>query len=130
MTTDELIAKLAREEIAKQLAATAFEATLEAHRQATAVAERRTAEIEFDNLVRDNAIYGGVIPTAAKYFVRDARELFEIRDGILHPRNGETQPGDPCAPLTFDTWLQEQRKDVPYLFTLESGGRKPATGES
>jgi len=116
---DDYISSLARAEIAKHLAAMEYEKTLERHRQATAAAEQRIAEIEFDNLVRDNALYGGVVPTATKYSVRGARELFEIRDGILHPRNGQTQPGDPCAPLTFDTWLQEQRKTEPHLFTKE-----------
>jgi hypothetical protein len=82
-------------------------------------AEQRVAELEFDRLVRENAILGHVIPTAAKYFVRDAAELFIIRDGILSPRNGQTLPNDPLSPLTFEAWLQEQRKTEPYLFTKD-----------
>jgi hypothetical protein len=82
----------------------------------TAAAERRIAELEFEKLVDQNARLGGVIPTAVPLIVSDVRKLFEMRENALVVRNGETMPGDPLTPLTFEVWLQEFRKDHEFLF--------------
>ena len=77
---------------------------------------RRVAELEFEKLVAQNARLGGVIPSAATLLVPDVAKLFEMREGALVVRNGETMPGDPLMPLTFEAWLEEKRKQLPLLF--------------
>ena len=121
LTFEQWIGQLARDEVARQTAdiQPRLDALAGAADVAAQTAEQRIAELEFDRLVRENAILGHVVPTAAKYFVRDAAELFELRDGILRPRNGQTQPGDPLSPLTFETWLAEHRKTESYLFVKD-----------
>ncbi len=100
-----------------------WEKTVEHHlariREDRTAAERRIAELDFDRLVRENALLGGVLPKAVEHIAASARELFELRDNAIAIRNGETEPGDPLTPLRFDTWLQQQRKELGFLFVKE-----------
>jgi hypothetical protein len=57
-----------------------------------------------------------VLPKAVKYLITDARQVFELRDGILSPGNGKTLPDDPLCPLTVEAWLAEMREHESYLF--------------
>lgn len=95
---------------------------LEAIHAEREAAERRIAELEFERVVRDTAIYGGVLPRAVNFIIEDARQVFELREGILRPRNGQTDPGDPLTPLQFEVWLKDQRERRSFLF--ESIGPK------
>jgi hypothetical protein len=83
--------------------------------------QRRVDELEFEKVFRDAAIYGQVLPKAVKYLITDARQVFELRDGILSPRDGRTLPGDPLSPLTVDVWLKEIRQKESYLFERPVG---------
>jgi hypothetical protein len=102
------------------LAATPVEQSIDRIAAERAAAEQRIAELEYEKLVRDVAVRGGVLPKAVDWIVHDVRELFEIRDGALKVRNGETMPGDPLTPLTFEAWLASRRKEAPFLFVKES----------
>lgn len=114
-TLDDWIGELVRAEFAKQMADLPVEATLDAIRADTAAAEQQVAESEFNRVVLHQAVLHGVIASAVRFLVPDVRRLFELRDGILSPRNGETLPGDPLTPLTFEAWLAEQRKELPFF---------------
>jgi hypothetical protein len=82
--------------------------------------ERKLAESEFERLVGENARLGSVIPGAEKFFMADAAKLFELRENALVVRNGETMPGDPLTPLTFQAWLHGKRGEWGFLFKKES----------
>jgi hypothetical protein len=92
------------------------DAVIDGIRSDREAAERKITVLEFERLVRENAVLGGVLPKAVKYIVEDVRELFELRDNALVVRNGETNPGDPLTPLSFEVWLRELRKKHEYLF--------------
>ncbi len=79
---------------------------------------RRNAELEFAQRATQEAISAGMRAGAVKYIVSDAAAVFELRDNQLVPRDPRaTDPRDPCTPLSFRTWLEAQRKEVPFLYT-------------
>jgi hypothetical protein len=78
-------------------------------------AERRIAELEYEKLVRDCAVRGGVLPQAVDWCPRRARA---VRHTGQRPE-GAHRGGDPLSPLTFEAWLAERKKDVPFLFVKE-----------
>ena len=51
-----------------------------------------------------------------RWIVRDATESFDLRDGSLVPRGDRSEPGDPLAPLTVETWLRELARATPEFF--------------
>jgi hypothetical protein len=79
-------------------------------RAQTEATERRVAELEFEKLVTQQALFGGVQPKAVRFVVASAAEMFELRGSTLAARNSLTEPGDPLAPLSFDTRLSELLK--------------------
>jgi hypothetical protein len=70
--------------------------------------------------------------TCRLYVVRAAEDVFELKDGALTPKDGQSCPGDPWGLLTPHVWLGELERDEPYLFTpapdaseLRSSSRSP-----
>lgn len=120
LSFEDYIRPAVEEGVAKAMAETPVDRAIDHIKAETAAAEQRLAELEYEKLVRDVAVRGGVLPQAVHWIVPDVRKLFEIRDNALVVRNGATMPGDPLTPLTFEAWLAEQRKDVPFLFVKES----------
>jgi len=53
------------------------------------------------------------------YVSEDAWKVIELRENALVVRNGETDPGDPLTPLTFDVWLKGFRREHDFLFAKE-----------
>ena len=51
-----------------------------------------------------------------QFVVPLASERFELRDDALKVKDGETDPHDPLAPLSFEAWLWEFRKEHEFLF--------------
>jgi hypothetical protein len=41
------------------------------------------------------------------FIIEGTGQVFELCDGVLHPRNGQTHPGDPLTPLRFDVWMKD-----------------------
>jgi hypothetical protein len=115
MTRDEMVAYV--NQVVEELLAKPVAKAFDGMNADTERAERRIAELEFEKLVQQNALMGGVLPKAVPYIASSAAALFELRDGMLTVRNGETDPGDPLVPLTFDVWLRELRKEQAFLFT-------------
>ena len=87
-------------------------------------AERAERRIAFEQLATLQALRGGLLAKAAPYVVSDAAKVFELRDNSLVARHGETDPGDPCSPLSFAPWLKEVRKETPFLFTPSPSQQK------
>jgi hypothetical protein len=114
-----LTVRLVEEAVARRLAATPVDEAIDQIAADRAAAEQRLAELEYEKLVRDVAVRGGVLPRAVDFIVPDVRKLFEVHGNALTVRNGATMPGDPLPPLTIDAWLLERRKDVPFLFGKE-----------
>ena len=114
LTLEQYVNQCVEELLAKPVAT-----AIEGMQAETQRAERRIAELEFEKLVQQNAIYGGVLPRAVPYIASSAAELFELRDGMLTVKNGETDPGDPLTPLTFEVWLKEFREEHDFFFTKQ-----------
>ena len=74
------------------------------------------ARLEFEARVARHALLGGVRPSAVQFVVPLASERFELRDDALKVKDGETDPHDPLAPLSFEAWLWEFRKEHEFLF--------------
>ena len=70
----------------------------------------------FKEVIADAAIAAGVRPSSVRHVVRDAAEVFELKDGGVAPRHGEMDPGDPLQPLAPLRWLEQLRATDPYLF--------------
>jgi hypothetical protein len=122
ITLDEYIYALAKQAVDKDTALHALvDKTVSQIQTDTKTAEERVAELEFEKLVQQNALMGGVLPKAVHHIAASAAELFELRDGMLRVKNGETNPNDPLTPLTFDVWLKEFRKDHDFLFAKGTG---------
>ena len=112
------------EEQIEQLVAQQFERSqaeyAAAHRPSTPTPEEeiqaRLAKARFQERVADYAIAAGVRPASVRFVVRDAEEVFELRDNTLVPLHGETDPEDPLEPLTPMRWLKTLRITDAYLF--------------
>ena len=72
---------------------------------------RRDRDARFRELLAEEALASGVRPPAIRHVVRDAQEVFELRDGVLVPRDGRTEPGDPLAPVDASDVVAEPRED-------------------
>jgi len=118
------------EEQIEQLVAKEFERSqaeyAEAHRPRTPSPEEeiqaRLAKARFQERVADYAIAAGVRPASVRFVVRDAADVFELRDNALVPRGGATDPDDPLEPLTPLRWLKGLRTTDEYLFA-DGGSR-------
>jgi hypothetical protein len=115
------------QEVANEIAKESFEKYMaedEANRSKTrrealreASPEERLKEFEFNERVGGLALLVGVRPHAVKHVCRDAREVFELKDGEITPRNGATDPNDPLRLLEPSRWLEELKKTDSYLFS-------------
>jgi hypothetical protein len=73
--------------------------------------------MEFRARIADHALAAGVRPSAVRHVVRDAASIFELRDGMLRPRDAAaTDPTDPLTPLTPRLWLEQLATSDGYLF--------------
>lgn len=110
-------------ELAERLAAAEARADALVAEQAerTKASERRIAELEFEALAVQNARLGGVVPGGEKWLMSDIAQLFEARENMLVVKNGETSRFDPLQPLPFEEWLEDRRKELPFLFVKREG---------
>src|SRR5258708_61094 len=69
--------------------------------------QAKLAEARFFEQVSRAAMAAGADPRYVRYVVRDAEEVFELKDGALVAKNGATDPNDPLTPLSPTRWLQD-----------------------
>lgn len=110
MTDKELDAKIAAE-VAK--AVTPVEEQLATARRQVAAATDRT---RFRDLMEREALRHRVLPQSLRHVLRDAEEMFTLKEGAIVPKDGQTEPGDPLVPLSPSSWLAELREKEPFLF--------------
>jgi hypothetical protein len=78
--------------------------------------EARLREARFRELATREALMHDVRPQAIRHVVRDAEDVFTVKDDTLVPRYDQTDPADPLSPLTPARWLVELAKTDGYLF--------------
>jgi hypothetical protein len=91
---------------------------LDASEKAREEAQRRADQARFRELVSADATKVGVKPNMMRIVLRDAEDVFELKDGKLAPRSGVKHPSDPLKDMTLDAWLQSLEPD----FITESVG--------
>lgn len=77
---------------------------------------QRLNEARFREQVTEQALLHGVKPHAIRHIVRDAEQMFELKDDALVARHNATDPNDPLSPLTAARWLLDLAKTEGYLF--------------
>ena len=83
--------------------------------------EQQINESRLRELLTQEAMLHDVRPRAIRYVVRDAEEVFELKDDAVVPRNGARDPNDPVSPLTPARWLQEKAKTEGDMFNPTRG---------
>jgi hypothetical protein len=81
------------------------------------------AETRFRDLIEREALMTDVMPRAIRHVVRDAADVFELKDDQLVPKHGDTDPGDPLTPLSPSRWLQQLKTKEPFLFVAQARTR-------
>src|SRR5687767_13886883 len=113
MSDNKTIQEIADEYVANAMAEYEAEKTRQA---GPPTVEQQLAQAQFRELVAEHALLHGVRPQSVRHVVRDAEAVFELRDGRLVARDGQTDPGDPLGPLTPACWMQQLAKTDGYLF--------------
>ncbi len=114
MIDDKTIQAMADASVARYLAD--HEAAQRAAAPPTQTPEQHLAAAQFRMAITEQALLHGVHPTAVRLVLPEAEDVFELHSGAVVPRNGQTDPGDPLAPLTPERWLQGLATTDAYLF--------------
>lgn len=62
----------------------------------------------------------GVLSTAYDDVLRRAETVFQVKDGKIVPKDELARDAN-GAPLAIDTWMENQAKEAPHLFTKPTG---------
>jgi hypothetical protein len=95
---------------------------LKAEQDARAAAETRANQSTFRELVTADANKAGVKPTALHHVIRDAEDVFELKDGKLVAKTGRRHPTDASKELTPTDWLHHLSTTQDFLFGESTGG--------
>jgi hypothetical protein len=78
--------------------------------------EQQLHAARFRERVTEAALSNGVRAKSIRHVLRDAENVFELKDDQLVPKQGATDPGDPCAPLSPAAWLRGLKQENAALF--------------
>jgi hypothetical protein len=95
---------------------------LAAERQKREAAEEAARESTFTNLVTQHATKFNVKSNSVRHVVREARDVFELKDGRLVPKPGQTHPSDKLKDLTPEAWFEHLQVTDDNLFAESAGG--------
>lgn len=101
---------------------------LAAEEQARITAQQAANRARFRELVTADATKAGVKPQSVRHVLREAEEVFELKEDGLVPRPGVKHPSDPLKTLTTPEWLQGLAKSDDYLFEPSTGGGANGNG--
>jgi hypothetical protein len=90
------------------------------HHTARLTADAQLAATQLREQIRDTAIACGAQPRSVRHIVRDAEDLFELKDGQIVARDGRRNPRDPCVVLDLVAWLVDLRNTEGHLFVTQS----------
>ena len=82
-------------------------------------------DAKFRELVTADANKAGVAATAIRHVLREAEQVFELKEGALAPKAGVKHPTEPLKELTPNDWLQQLAKTDEYLFAQNLGSGAP-----
>jgi hypothetical protein len=78
--------------------------------------EQQLHAARFRERVTEEATKARVKSSSLRHVLRDAENVFELKDDQLVPKQGATDPGDPCAPLSPSAWLRGLKRENAALF--------------
>lgn len=93
--------------------------------KARETAQKQADDGKFRELVSAAATTAGVSSTAIRHVLREAAQVFELKDGKLSPKEGVKHPTDPLKDMNTTDWLQQLSKTDDYLFAGSNGAGAP-----
>jgi hypothetical protein len=78
--------------------------------------EQQLAAAQLREHVRDAALACGALPQATRHIVRDAEQVFELKDGQVVAKGNARDPLNPLADLTLVSWLAQLHEEESFLF--------------
>jgi hypothetical protein len=106
------VAKIIAAEVSKALKP--VQEALTQEREARTKSEQAAADAKFEQLVTADASLAKVRPTSLRHVIRDARDVFELKDGKLVDKNGEG--------LSTKKWLEQLAANEGHMFETSTGG--------
>lgn len=102
-----------------------FKDALATEQKARQEAEARANDGRFESIISAEANKAGVRPNSVRLILREAKDVFDIKDGSLVPKQGQKNTIDPLKDLNPTDWLAGMAKSDSYLFVESSGGGAP-----
>lgn len=89
--------------------------------------EREQAQRRADDLLLKDVIGGaftkaGGEAEALEFMVGRARDVFEVKDGVLKAKPGQFSADKPGDPMSVSEWLTAQTKQAAFAFKSSNGG--------
>ena len=85
-------------------------------------AQKKVNDARFKELVSADALKAGVAQKSLRHVLREAEQMFELKDDALVPRDGVKHPTEPHKDLTLGDWFQNLAKTDDNLFEPSIGG--------
>jgi hypothetical protein len=95
---------------------------LDASEKARVAAQQAVDRSTFEKLIAADATKAGVKPQSLRHVLREADDVFVLKDGKVIPKDGVKHPTDPSKDMTTDAWLLNLATTDDYLFGESSGG--------